>query len=170
MLGTRSLSPSALHSTPAEAVTVHRKSVPPNVAAAVAKSLEKLPADRFESAKAFSEALANHAYSSATVSGAAPTSVLAPHQRVRDAVLVGQAEIEHDRSIAHGRQHVRGIGGGAHRIGGKAAVDEAFFQQGDEFGVVLDEKHPHGRAPPIRLANCASILARSLRHGPVRLT
>ncbi len=45
--------------TPAELVTVHRKSVPPHVAAAVAKSLEKLPADRFESAKAFAEALAN---------------------------------------------------------------------------------------------------------------
>ena len=47
---------------PAEVVTKHRKSVPPHVAAAVATSLEKLPADRFESAKAFSEALANPAY------------------------------------------------------------------------------------------------------------
>ena len=33
--------------------------MPPNVAAAVAKSLEKLPADRFESAKAFADALGN---------------------------------------------------------------------------------------------------------------
>jgi len=40
-------------------VTQHRKSVPLNVAAAVAKALEKLPADRFESARAFAEALAN---------------------------------------------------------------------------------------------------------------
>ncbi|WP_053333949.1 protein kinase domain-containing protein [Gemmatimonas phototrophica] len=48
--------------TPAEAVTVYRKSVPPNVAAAVAKSLEKLPADRFETAKAFAEALGNPAF------------------------------------------------------------------------------------------------------------
>ena len=48
--------------TPAEAVTVYRKSVPTNVAAVVAKSLEKLPADRFESAKSFAEALANPAY------------------------------------------------------------------------------------------------------------
>ncbi len=55
--------------TPAEPVTVHRKSVPPNVAAAVAKSLEKLPADRFESAKAFSEALGNSAYSNAALAG-----------------------------------------------------------------------------------------------------
>ncbi|MDX2262182.1 MAG: protein kinase [Gemmatimonadales bacterium] len=45
-----------------EPVTKYRKSVPPNVAAAVAKSLEKLPADRFESAKAFAEALGNTAF------------------------------------------------------------------------------------------------------------
>jgi len=36
-----------------------RKSVPPNVAAALTKALEKLPADRFESAKAFADALAD---------------------------------------------------------------------------------------------------------------
>jgi serine/threonine-protein kinase len=41
----------------AQAVTEVRKSVPPHLAAAVAQSLEKLPADRFESAKAFAEAL-----------------------------------------------------------------------------------------------------------------
>ncbi|HEX6943983.1 MAG TPA: protein kinase, partial [Gemmatimonadaceae bacterium] len=40
-------------------VTVLRKSVPPNVAAALARALEKVPADRFESAKAFAEALGN---------------------------------------------------------------------------------------------------------------
>jgi serine/threonine-protein kinase len=40
-------------------VTKVRKAVPPNVAAAIGKGLEKLPADRFESAKAFAEALAN---------------------------------------------------------------------------------------------------------------
>ncbi|HEX6943984.1 MAG TPA: protein kinase, partial [Gemmatimonadaceae bacterium] len=39
-----------------------RKSVPPNVAAALAKSLEKLPADRFESAAKFVEALGNPAF------------------------------------------------------------------------------------------------------------
>jgi len=41
----------------ARPVTELRKSVPPNVAAAVAKSLEKLPADRFASAREFAEAL-----------------------------------------------------------------------------------------------------------------
>jgi len=40
-----------------QAVTTHRKAVPANVAAAVGKALEKLPADRFESAEKFAEAL-----------------------------------------------------------------------------------------------------------------
>ena len=44
---------------PAQAVTQLRKSVPPNVAAAVSKALEKLPADRFETAKGFADALGN---------------------------------------------------------------------------------------------------------------
>jgi serine/threonine-protein kinase len=47
---------------PVEPVTKYRKSVPANVGAAVAKALEKLPADRFENAKAFSDALANPAF------------------------------------------------------------------------------------------------------------
>src|SRR5690349_1935457 len=41
----------------ARPVTELRKSVPPHVAAALAKALEKLPADRFESAKAFASAI-----------------------------------------------------------------------------------------------------------------
>ena len=65
--------------TPAELVTVHRKSVPPNVAAAVAKSLEKLPADRFETARAFAEALGNPSYTNA--SGAAAVTRDAPWRR-----------------------------------------------------------------------------------------
>ncbi len=45
-------------------VTRLRKSVPPNVAAAVAMSLEKLPADRFDSAKAFAQALGDPSFRS----------------------------------------------------------------------------------------------------------
>ena len=56
---------------PAEPVTKYRKSVPPNVAAAVAKALEKLPADRFESAKAFADALASVGFRGTEASGAA---------------------------------------------------------------------------------------------------
>jgi serine/threonine-protein kinase len=65
---------------PAKPVTVLRKSVPPNISAAVAKSLEKLPADRFESAKAFSEALVNPAYHS-FVGAAAHSPVASPWSR-----------------------------------------------------------------------------------------
>ncbi len=39
-----------------------RKAVPPHVAAAVARALEKIPADRFDSAKALAEALRNPAF------------------------------------------------------------------------------------------------------------
>jgi eukaryotic-like serine/threonine-protein kinase len=47
---------------PVQPVTALRKSVPPNVAAALAKALEKLPADRFDSARAFSDSLQNTGY------------------------------------------------------------------------------------------------------------
>ena len=51
-------------------MTQLRKSVPANVAAALAKALEKLPADRFESARAFSDALNNPAFSIANAKSA----------------------------------------------------------------------------------------------------
>jgi Tol biopolymer transport system component/tRNA A-37 threonylcarbamoyl transferase component Bud32 len=57
-------------------VTALRKSVPPHVAAAVAQALEKLPADRFDSADAFAKALANRAFTTASraaIGGGAPT-------------------------------------------------------------------------------------------------
>jgi serine/threonine-protein kinase len=50
----------------ATAVTKLRKSVPPNVAAALGKALEKLPADRFATAREFAEALTNPAFTVAT--------------------------------------------------------------------------------------------------------
>ena len=58
---------------PVETVTRYRKSVPPNVAAALAKALEKLPADRFDSAKDFGAALVSPHYGEGTtaVAGAA---------------------------------------------------------------------------------------------------
>ena len=62
---------------PVDAVTRYRKSVPPNVAAALAKALEKLPADRFESARAFRDALADRGFTTTTARGvaaAAPVS------------------------------------------------------------------------------------------------
>jgi serine/threonine-protein kinase len=80
----------------AQPVTRLRKNVPANVTAAVAKGLEKLPADRFATAKEFAEALANPGYTFATtaLSGGAPsrlgprTAVLAAGTAVA-AMLVG---------------------------------------------------------------------------------
>jgi eukaryotic-like serine/threonine-protein kinase len=50
-------------------VTSLRRSVPANVAAAVAKALEKLPADRFESASAFATALADRQFTTIAHTG-----------------------------------------------------------------------------------------------------
>ncbi len=47
-----------------------RKAVPPNVAAAVSRALEKLPADRFESAARFAEALTDPTFTIPTADGA----------------------------------------------------------------------------------------------------
>jgi serine/threonine-protein kinase len=52
-------------------LTRMRRSVPPNVAAAVATALEKLPADRFPSAAAFAGALADRNFGSATANAGA---------------------------------------------------------------------------------------------------
>ena len=57
---------------PVQPVTAYRKSVPPNVAAAVARSLEKLPADRFASAAQFSAALGNTAFATSGGTVATP--------------------------------------------------------------------------------------------------
>jgi serine/threonine-protein kinase len=63
-------------------VTRFRKSVPPHVAAAVAMSLEKLPADRFDSARAFAEALGNPGF--ATTRHAAAVAAAADSSWLRD--------------------------------------------------------------------------------------
>jgi serine/threonine-protein kinase len=54
----------------AQPVTRYRKSVPDNVAAALAKGLEKLPADRFGTAKEFADALVNPGFTTAATSAA----------------------------------------------------------------------------------------------------
>ena len=51
-------------------LTLQRKSIPPHVEAAVNMALEKLPADRFASAAAFSAALDNNSFTSAKGAGA----------------------------------------------------------------------------------------------------
>ncbi len=56
---------------PLRPVAELRKSVPPNVAAAVARALDKLPADRFASAQAFADALINPGFVTVVGAGAA---------------------------------------------------------------------------------------------------
>ena len=51
-------------------MATQRKSIPPHVEAAVLKSLEKMPADRFATAADFARALGDTAYSAPTVSAA----------------------------------------------------------------------------------------------------
>ncbi|MEJ2187217.1 MAG: protein kinase, partial [Gemmatimonadota bacterium] len=65
----------------AQPVTKLRKSVPANVAAAISMALEKLPADRFESAKAFADALANSAFRHGAEAGKAASGVGAGEAR-----------------------------------------------------------------------------------------
>jgi serine/threonine-protein kinase len=70
----------------AQPVTELRKSVPPHVAAATAMSLEKLAADRFESAAKFAEALTNPAFTLPTTQAASVAGAGAPDWRQRLAV------------------------------------------------------------------------------------
>jgi serine/threonine-protein kinase len=76
----------------ARPVTALRKSVPPHVAAAVAKALEKLPADRFPTAHDFAEALHATASGPSAATGRATAARLpaAPgwRARLRDPVML----------------------------------------------------------------------------------
>ena len=73
---------------PVQPVTQLRKSVPPNVAAAVAKALEKLPADRFASAHAFAAALADpHFAVGAEIPGAGLTAHAQASRSLRSILL-----------------------------------------------------------------------------------
>ncbi len=67
-------------------VTKLRKSVPHNVAAALAQALEKLPADRFESAKMFAEALANQHFTTQHDTSSAPGAAGAMRKPARTVV------------------------------------------------------------------------------------
>jgi serine/threonine-protein kinase len=96
-------------------VTSLRKSVPPNVAAAVAKSLEKLPADRFEGARAFGEALHDPTFrTDARTNGGMPRATRALSSRmavgslaVAVAVLVSVGWLAYRRESAPSSQPVQ---------------------------------------------------------------
>jgi serine/threonine protein kinase len=67
---------------PVDAVTRYRKAVPPNVAAAITKALEKLPADRFQTASAFGDALANPGFTTAGSTAATSNASSGSRKRV----------------------------------------------------------------------------------------
>ncbi len=73
----------------AQPVTRLRKNVPPNVAAAVAKGLEKLPADRFATAAEFSAALVNPGFTTATAATTGTSRAPAGTRRALVATVVG---------------------------------------------------------------------------------
>ncbi|HSG08160.1 MAG TPA: protein kinase [Longimicrobiales bacterium] len=70
-----------------------RKSVPANVAGAVAKGLEKLPADRFETAKAFADALADAHFTTGASPRAAARGAGRPWWRDRRFAATGAAGV-----------------------------------------------------------------------------
>ncbi len=74
-------------------VTAARDTVPPHVNAAIVKSLNKMPADRFATAAAFADALSNTAFTvSSTVAGpAGEAPAPPPSRRVSALVLAGIA-------------------------------------------------------------------------------
>ena len=76
---------------PAEPVTKYRKSVPPNVAAAVAKAIEKVPADRFASAKSFADALADAHFTSTSIAASVGAGVARVERLTRRALIATSA-------------------------------------------------------------------------------
>ena len=74
---------------PVEPVTRYRKAVPPNVSAALAVALEKLPADRFETAKGFADALGNPAFTTSGMTTAAGTASPQGWHRYAAAIIAG---------------------------------------------------------------------------------
>ena len=74
-----------------------RKAVPPNVSAAVAKSLEKVPADRFDRASLFAEALVDPTYATR-----ASANEVAPRERrwSRDPRSIGIAAVAAASGVA----------------------------------------------------------------------
>jgi serine/threonine-protein kinase len=91
---------------PVADVTTLRKSVPPNVAAALARALEKVPADRFDSARAFADALANPQFLGTTQTTTA-RSALGPRPfGLREAIPWGVAVLATATAVAFA---VRGV-------------------------------------------------------------
>ena len=74
-------------------VSALRKSVPPHVAAAVAKAVEKLPADRFDGAKAFGEALHNPGFAPSIATARTTGAASSPLRRITVPALTSAAVV-----------------------------------------------------------------------------
>jgi serine/threonine-protein kinase len=70
-------------------VTKLRRSVPPNVAAAIGKALEKLPADRFDSANAFAGALADVHFRAGTAAAGFSGAATSARAMARHPLVLG---------------------------------------------------------------------------------
>ena len=69
-------------------IATQRKAVPPGVENAVLRALEKLPADRFESAKVFADALGNASFTRATGAAGAGAKLARGTERARTILRV----------------------------------------------------------------------------------
>ena len=121
----------------ARPITLQRKTVPPHVEAAVLTALEKLPADRFASAREFGEALRNPGFTAAVGT-------------VRVAALV--PEVGRWRAIALGALAVAGM---ASVAAAWLALRPAPGRPVGKYAVLLDSTAPLGYAgggEPNRLA------------------
>src|SRR5688572_268215 len=83
-------------------VTTLRRSVPPHVAAAVAQALEKLPADRFDSARMFADALRDERFTHRAIGYHTRTSHSPPSRSASRRMFVAGALL----ALEIGRAHV----------------------------------------------------------------
>ncbi|MFI5279218.1 MAG: protein kinase [Gemmatimonadales bacterium] len=74
-------------------LTIQRRTIPPNVEAAVSRALEKLPADRFATAAEFATALANPGFTTAVVAATGTAAGSRRDWRMRAAVPLAIATL-----------------------------------------------------------------------------
>jgi serine/threonine-protein kinase len=74
-------------------LTIQRRTIPPNVEAAVGRALEKLPADRFATAAEFSAALSNPSYTTSLATAAGSAASAGRDWRARLAIPFGAVAV-----------------------------------------------------------------------------
>ena len=106
-------------------ITLQRRTVPPHVADAVHKALNKLPADRFSSATSFAEALVTPGYVTPTHTRAGTAAVASPRPRVPASTSVALAAIVVLVAIAAYVVGRRSVPEPATRVSQFAVIDSA---------------------------------------------